>query len=96
MKTLSALGDTVIVEAPDQKEKKTAGGLVLPQSNDKESRNQGVVVSVGDTVKGISVGDTVIISRTGIGEVFVFNDKYCIAMPKAEVYAVIKEVETNA
>lgn len=96
MKTIKALGDTVIVEAPEIKEKKSEGGIILTQANDKEAKNQGVVVSVGEKVTTISVGDTVLISRMGVGEVFTFNNKFYIAMPDKEVYGIVKEVEINA
>jgi co-chaperonin GroES (HSP10) len=91
MRTIKAVGDTVVVKININKEKKTDGGIILTMNSDKETQSQATVISVGDTVNDIPIGSLVIISRTGIGELFQLDEVLYRAMPKTEVFAVIEE-----
>lgn len=90
MKTMTAVGDNVIVEVFTLKEKKTEGGLVMPSAIDKESKSQGIVIAVGPDVTGINVGDVVIVSRM-IGEVFHLGDRDFLATKKNDIFAILTE-----
>ena len=90
MKTLTALGSTVIVEVNLNKESKSAGGLIMPGMTDKESQSQALVVSVGPDVKGITAGSTAIISRVG-GEIFHLEGRSYYALKDVDVFCVITE-----
>ena len=92
MKSVRALGDTVVVEVIVQTEKKTDSGIILSANHDREAQSQATIISVGEKVEGIQVGDRVIISRLGIGELFELEGRYYRAMPKTEVFAVLVDV----
>ena len=91
MRSITAVGEIVVVEVSMGKEKVSTGGIILSANTDKETQSQATVISVGEDVKGISVGDTVIIARAGMGEMFQLDEKYYRAMPKNEIFAIIKE-----
>ena len=90
MRTLTALGKTVIVEVNLNKEVKTAGGLIMPNATDKESQSQALVISVGPEVTNVSAGDLAIISRVG-GEVFHLDGRSYYALQNTDVFCIIKE-----
>lgn len=90
MRTLEALGKTVVVEVNLNKEKVSEGGIVLTQHSDKESQSQGLVISVGEEVKTIKAGDLVVISRVG-GEVFYLDNRSFYALQLADVFCVVRE-----
>ena len=93
------LGDRVLVK-PIQKDegKKTASGIIIPETVDKEKPEQGKVVAVGDgriTDDGntipmrIKKGDTVIFSKYGPDEIKVDGEEYYI-LSESSILAVIK------
>lgn len=92
MKKPQALGEIVIVEVVNNKEKKTDSGLYIPQSHDKESMSQAKVVSVGPKVEGFTIGDTVIVSRL-VGELFELDGIQYRAMRQEDIFGVVVEGE---
>ena len=72
-----ALGTNLLLEAPIVEEK-TKSGVILPESIREESKlnqNQFLkVISVGDDVKGIKKGDSVML-RAGKHETINLNNK---------------------
>jgi len=84
---LRPLRDHVILE-PVTAEEKTKGGIVLPETVDKERPEQGKVVAVGPgriNLKGqrvpmeIKKGDVVLFSKYGPNEVKVDGKEYLVA-----------------
>lgn len=84
---LKPLRDHVILE-PVTAEEKTKGGIVLPETVDKERPEQGKVVAVGPgriNLKGqrvpmeIKKGDVVLFSKYGPNEVKVDGKEYLVA-----------------
>lgn len=84
---LKPLRDHVILE-PVTAEEKTKGGIVLPETVDKERPEQGKVVAVGPgriNLKGqrvpmeIKKGDIVLFSKYGPNEVKVDGKEYLVA-----------------
>ncbi len=91
---LRPLGTKVVVE-PSEKEEKTAGGIVLPDTAQQKSI-EGKVIAVGKgrtlddgTVVplGVSVGQTVIYSKYGGTEIKLEGKDYVI-LDEDQIYAV--------
>ena len=56
------LGNRVLAKIPEEKTQ-TEGGIFLPENSAKDKPTQAEVVSIGDAVSGINVGDTVVYSK---------------------------------
>lgn len=89
-KALEALGNTVILEVKNNKETKTESGIILTPKSDQESKSQATVISVGQDVKNIKIGDTVVISSIG-GEVFYLDGRTFYALKDTDIFCVIRE-----
>ncbi|OHA62141.1 MAG: co-chaperone GroES [Candidatus Wildermuthbacteria bacterium RIFCSPHIGHO2_01_FULL_45_20] len=84
---IKPLSDHVVIE-PLKKEEKTASGILLPDTVEKERPEQGKVVAVGPgrrTEDGkvvpmdVKVGDIVLFTKYGPNEVKVEDKEYLIA-----------------
>ncbi len=93
------LGDRVLVK-PMQKDedKKTASGIIIPETVDKEKPEQGKVVAVGEgrmnddgkvLPVNIKIGDTVVFSKYGPEEIKVDDEEYYI-VGVSNLLAIIK------
>lgn len=78
---LRPLGDRVIVE-PLPKEETTKSGIILPDTVNKESRQEGKLVAIGRGEKidklNLSTGQKVVFSEYGGSEIKVDNQEYKI------------------
>ena len=81
-RSLAPLGDRILIRKA-VKETKTAGGILLPTDNAKES-NQGTVVAVGPGLRDVSgvlhaptlkAGDTVLLPQYGGTEIEIGDEK---------------------
>ena len=94
--SLKPLGDRVIVE-PSQSESKTKGGVVLPDSVEKEKPQEGKVVSVGlgKEVSGkivkpqVKIGEKVLYKKYSGDEIEV-NEQKLIILEADDILAIIK------
>ena len=96
--SITPLGDRVVVRPTDAaKETKSASGIILSSSNDKETPSQGEILAVGpgkfdDGVQvpmQVKEGDTVLFSKYGYEEVSIDGeDLYIIG--ESNILAVIK------
>ncbi|MEG1553926.1 MAG: co-chaperone GroES [Rikenellaceae bacterium] len=88
---IKPLADRVVVE-PKAIEQKTAGGLIIPDTN-KEKPLEGVVLAVGPGTKDISmevkVGDKVLYGKYSGTEVTV-DGKDLLIMRQTDILATIK------
>lgn len=91
------LGGNVLVK-PLQEESKTASGIVLPDTVDKEKPQKGKVVAVGtgkitdDGKKipfNVKVGDIVIFKKYSPDEIEIEDNEYLI-MSEDDILAIIK------
>ena len=89
------LHDKVLVKRTEEEEK-SAGGIVLPDS-DTEKPSQGEVVAVGPGKKsengdvspvGVAVGDTVIFGQYGGNEIKIDGDEYLI-LSESDIFGVV-------
>lgn len=90
---LKPLGDRVIVR-PSKEEEVTKSGIVLPDTVEKEKKEQGEVVSVGNGEKvaklGLKTGDTVIFGKYAGEDVEVDDVEYKV-LDEKDVLAVLEK-----
>lgn len=90
---LRPLGDRVIVK-PTTAEEVTKSGIVLPDTVEKEKKEQGEVIAVGSGEKiaklGLTVGDTVVFGKYSGDEVEVDDIEYKV-LKDEDVLAVIEK-----
>ena len=79
-------------------EEKTAGGLILPETS-RETKNEGVVLAVGDGIKDkdgvfqplpVSVGDVIVFNKTA-GFELEQDEKKCKVISIKDVYGKVVE-----
>ena len=92
------LADRVLVKPEEGADEKTASGIIIPDTAQKEKPERGVVIAVGEgkrNEKGdvlpmrIKVGDTVIFSKYGYDEVKLDDEEFYI-VNEANILAVVK------
>jgi len=98
-KKIMPLGDRVLVKPMSADDtKKTASGIIIPETVSKEKPEQGKVIAVGTgrtTDEGkvlpmaVKVGDTVVFSKYGPDEIKVEGEEYYI-IREDSILAVIK------
>ena len=79
---IKPLTDRVLIE-PISVEDKTASGIILPDTADKEKSEQGKVVAVGpgkpDKPMSVKKGDVVLFTKYGPSEIKIDDKEYLIA-----------------
>lgn len=92
------LGDRVLLKPFSDEDKKTASGIIIPDTVSQEKPEQGKVIAVGAGRIGddgktipvsVKVGDTVIFSKYGPDEIKVDGEEYYI-LGESSILAVIK------
>ena len=95
---IQPLYDRVLVKPYEEEEKRTKGGIIIPDTA-KEKPQRGKVVAVGEgrilengqkvplTVK---VGDEVIFGKYAGTEIEIDDEKYLV-MREEDIYAIVKE-----
>ena len=86
---LQSLGKKIIVKVIEQ-EKKTKSGLIIPDTVRKEDEILAEVISVGEEVTTVKVGDKVLFSKYYTGEVINFNDEKLVSLDISSLLGVIK------
>jgi chaperonin GroES len=90
---LKPLGDRVVVK-PVTQEEVTKSGIVLPDTVEKEKKEQGEIVSIGEGEKikklNLKVGDTVIFGKYAGDEVEIDDTEYKV-LKEEDVLAVIEK-----
>ena len=88
---IKPLSDRVIIK-PLEMDKKTAGGLLLPDT--KEKPQEGIIVNIGNGKKDepmtVKIGDHVLFSKYGGTEYKVDNETYLI-MRESDIYVIIED-----
>jgi chaperonin GroES len=94
---LRPLGDRVIVKAMS-KEEKTASGIILPDTVDKERPEQGEVMAIGPgkllengsrAAMNVKVGDKVVFKKYAPDEVKVEQEEYLV-LSESDIMAVME------
>jgi len=88
---IKPLGNRVLVKKIEEEERRTPGGLVLPESVKDEKAVKGEVVALGTAEKfEVKVGDKVLIAAYAGTEVRAGEEKYLL-VKTADILAVIEE-----
>lgn len=92
------LGDRVLVRPEADETQKTASGIYIPETAQKEKPERGVVIAVGEGKRNengqiipmrVKVGDTVMFSKYGFDEVKVEDEEFYI-VTESSILAIIK------
>lgn len=90
MKSIRAIDDKVIVEELVIKdENKTESGIIIPQTVKVEPQKYGKVLSIGDKVEKVKVGDVVVFHQSG-GQAIVINNVIQRVLKEGEIYGVVE------
>ena len=71
------LGPRVVVKRKDEKTTKT--GIILPD-NSKEKPLEGTVMSIGDEVENIEIGETVLYGKYSGSDITIDGEDYILLM----------------
>src|SRR3990167_7977047 len=94
---VTPLGDRVLVLPFDKNEKKSASGIIIPETVDKERPDQGTVIAVGPgkynedgelMPMSVKVGQKVIFSKYGPDEIKISDKEYYV-ISESNILAVI-------
>jgi chaperonin GroES len=90
---LKPLGDRIVVK-PVTQEEVTKSGIVLPDTVEKEKKEQGEIISIGEGEKikklNLKVGDTVIFGKYAGDEVEIDDTEYKV-LKDEDVLAIIEK-----
>jgi len=93
---IKPLGDNVILN-PAKKEEKTASGIVLPETVNKEQPEQGEVIAVGPgklnsegkrLEMSVKVGDTILFKKYGPDEIKV-DGRDVLVVSEGDIIAIL-------
>lgn len=90
------LGDRVLLRPATEDDKKTASGIIIPETIDKEKPERGTVVAVGEgkydhgslRPMKVKAGDTVVFSKYGYDEIKIDGVEYYI-LKEENILAII-------
>lgn len=90
---LQPLGDRVLIE-PQVEEEVTKSGIVLPDTVEKNKKEEGKVLAIGDGEKikalGLAVGDIILFGKYS-GDDVEYEDKDLKFLKHDDVLAVVKK-----
>ena len=93
---LMPLNDHIVVKAVT--EEKSVGGIILPETADKEKPEKGEVIAVGPgkllengsrALPAVKIGDTVVFKKYSPDEVKVGKDEYLV-IREDDILAIVK------
>jgi chaperonin GroES len=96
--TVMPLADRVLVKPQEDESQKTASGIYIPETAQKEKPERGEVIAVGEGKRNengqiipmrVKVGDTIMFSKYGFDEVKIDDEEYYI-VTEASILAIIK------
>ncbi len=89
---MNAVADKIFVKI--LKKTKSKGGIILPDTvTQAEPQNYGLVLSIGEKVEGVNVGDIVMFHPRGGQAVVIESSVYAVVVYN-ELYGVLKDEET--
>ncbi len=90
---LKPLGDRVIVK-PTKEEEVTKAGIVLPDTVEKEKKEEGEIINVGNGEKvaklGLKVGDHVLFGKYAGEDVTIDDEEYKV-LKEEDVLAIVEK-----
>lgn len=87
----TAVNDKIIVKILEE-DNKTEGGIIVPEvaQGNLKPQEVGEVTSVGELVKEIEVGDTIMFNKHG-GMAIILDRNLCKVLKYDEVYGILKK-----
>jgi len=90
MKNIKAINDIVVAEELIKREETTAGGLIVPQTVKVEPQKYGKVLSIGEKVDNIKVGDIIVFHQSA-GQAVIIEGTIQRVLKKDEIYGILNE-----
>lgn len=91
MRTIEAVKDKVVVKLI-REDKVTKGGIILPDSVSKDPQAYGEVISAGDDVSKIKVGDILLFAKFGGQDMMLDGIIYKVLIDN-EIYGILRETK---
>jgi len=88
MKTVKAVKDKVVVEVLKSVDQ-TEGGIIIPETAEKDPQGYGRVISVGEEVTTIGEGDIVLFAKFG-GQDILLDRQVMKVLMYNEVYGILE------
>ncbi len=93
MKEMQPINQNVLIAIEEEKEQKTQGGIIIPDTASKEKPMSGKVVAMANIENPeFSVGDNVVFKKYS-GTELEFDDKQYLVIQYADILAKITETE---
>jgi co-chaperonin GroES (HSP10) len=89
MKNIQAINDMIVVEEVIKEEEKTEAGIIVPATIKMEPQKYGRVLSVGEKVTNVKVGDIIVFHQAG-GQAVIINGVIQRVLKNDEVYGLFK------
>ena len=90
MKNIKAINDIVVAEEIIKREETTASGLIVPQTVKVEPQKYGKVLSIGEKVDNIKVGDVIVFHQSG-GQAVLLDGVIQRVLKKDEIYGILQD-----
>ena len=89
MKNIKAINDIVVAEEIIKREETTAGGLIVPQTVKVEPQKYGKVLSIGEKVDNVKVGDIIVFHQSA-GQAVLLDGVIQRVLKKDEIYGILQ------
>ena len=93
MKAVRAVKDKIVVEVL-KPEEKTQGGIIIPETAEKDPQGYGRVISVGEEITTIKEGDTILFAKFG-GQDILIDRQIMKVLMYNEVYGILEEEDSR-
>ncbi len=90
MKNIKAINNIVVVKELIKVEEKTPSGIIMPATVKVEPQKYGEVLSVGENVENIKVGDVIVFHQAG-GQAVILDGVIMRILKNEEVYGIYTE-----
>jgi len=92
----NAINDKVIVKIIKDQVRETKSGLYIPENLQNLPHTMGKVISIGDEIKNVEVGDIILFHRNG-GHIISFNvDEEFRVLKYDEIYCTFQSDKINS
>jgi len=91
MRTVEAIRDKVIVKII-RESNVTKGGIILPDNVSKDPQGYGSVISIGEDVEKIKVGDILLFAKFGGQDIMLDGIIYKVLIDN-EIYGILRETK---
>ncbi len=94
MKELQPINENVLIELVEEKEQKTTGGIIIPDTASKEKPISGKVIAMANIQDPeFNVGDNVVFKKYS-GTELEFEDKQYLVIQYSDILAKIVETDS--